>query len=70
MKVTKTYSPDKSIPTDVSRTKRTGSEIVRDSRIRSTALDPEAAGFYSSAPDDRDERSAYEAASIAVWARD
>jgi hypothetical protein len=37
---------------------------------RRAALDREIAGFFGAAPADREERRAFESASIAPWTRD
>ena len=75
---TKTFSLDRKILAEVKRTKGALSESERVNRLlrraldleRRAALDAEAASFFSSAPDDRAERRAFESVSVASWKRD
>ena len=74
----KTFSLDKEILAVMKRTKGDMSESERVNSLlrfaldpeRRAALDSEAARFFGSEPRDREERRAFEAASIAPWERD
>ena len=77
-KAIKTFSLDKEVLAEVKRTKGAGSESERVNNLLRFALDlekraslyREAAGFFRRMPEDRRERRAYEAATIASWGRD
>jgi hypothetical protein len=77
-KTTKTFSLDREILAEVKRTKGALSESERVNTLlrfalgleRRAALDRETASFFGSAPADREERRAFESATIASWARD
>ena len=77
-KANKTFSLDRRILAEVSRTKGAGSESERVNNLLRFALelekrmelDAEAAAFFRSAPEDRQERRAYQAATLRSWARD
>lgn len=77
-KTNKTFSLDKSLLAEVQRTKGASSESERVNNLLKFALDlekkaalhEEAAAFFSSGPDDRTERLAYEAATVSAWTRD
>jgi len=76
-KAIKTFSLDKEVLAEVKRTRGAASESERVNNLLRFALDlekraslhKEAAGFFQAA-EDRRERRAYEAATIASWARD
>ncbi|MEO8098115.1 MAG: hypothetical protein ABI811_10470 [Acidobacteriota bacterium] len=75
---TKTFSLDREILAEVKRTKGSQSESERVNRLlrfaldmeRRAELDREAASFFGSAPDDRNERRAFQTASVRSLARD
>ena len=77
-KANKTFSLDKEVLVAVKRTKGSGSESERVNKLlrfalemeRRVALHEEAAAFFSGVPADRQERRAYEAATLRSWARD
>ena len=77
-KAIKTFSLDKEVLAEVKRTRGAASESERVNNLLRFALDlekraslhKEAAGFFRQAAEDRRERRAYEAATIASWARD
>jgi hypothetical protein len=76
-KANKTFSLDKQILAEIKRTKGPASESERVNNLLKYALDlekraalhEEAAAFFSMSPEDRDERRAYEQATISSWAR-
>ena len=77
-KATKTFSLDREILVDIKRTKGSLSESERVNSLlrvamdleRWEALDREAAGFFGGESSDREERRAYESASVSSWKRD
>ena len=78
IKATKTFSLDKSVLAEIKRTKGRLSESERVNRLLRSALElekraafeQEAADFYATARDDREERRAFESAGLDVWKHD
>ena len=72
------FSLDPQVLNEVDRTKGQGSASERVNHLLKCALEMErkadlcqqAARFFSSAPDDREERRAFQKASIKAWARE
>jgi len=77
-KTTRTFSLDREILSRVKRTKGSSSESKRVNDLlrlaldleQQAALEQEIAGFFGSAPAGRDERRAFQSATLASWARD
>ena len=77
-KTTRTFSLDREILSRVKRTKGSSSESKRVNDLLRLALDleqraaleQEIAGFFGSGSDDRDERRAFQSATLASWSRD
>ena len=77
-KATQTFSLDKEVLAEVKRTKGKGSASERANHLlkfaleleKKAALHEEAAGFFPAGPGERDERRAYQAASVRSWSRD
>lgn len=76
-KATKTFSLDKSVLAELKRSKGASSESERVNGLLRFALDlekqaalyEEAATFFESAPRDREERRAFESATLKAWQR-
>ena len=77
-KATKTLSLDRDILAELKRTKGAGSESERANQLlrfaldreRKAALDREAASFFTTAPQDRTERTAFQATTFVVLSRE
>ncbi|MBV9303491.1 MAG: hypothetical protein JOY62_18500 [Acidobacteriaceae bacterium] len=76
-KATKTFSLDKAILAEVKRSKGTSSESERVNTLLKFALDlekraalyEEAANFFASPAEAREDRRAFESASLRAWRR-
>ena len=76
-KATKTFSLDRGILLEIKRTKGASSESERVNTLlgialeleKAAAFEREAASFFASAPKDREERRAFQRASMAALAR-
>jgi hypothetical protein len=76
-KITKTFSLDRAVLAEVKRTKGNLSESARVNSLlqfaldleKRAALDRESAGFFRSAPADRQERRGFQSKTLAAWAR-
>lgn len=74
---TRSFSLDPDVLSEVERTKGLASASERVNHLLKYALDmerkarlyEEAARFFSSAPDDREERRAFQKANLRTWAR-
>ena len=77
-KKTRSYSLDPDVLSEVNRTKGDASASERVNQLlkfaleaeRRASLSQEAAQFFSTAPDDREERRALQKATIRSWARE
>ena len=75
---TRSFSLDPDVLTEVERTKGQASASERVNYLlkyalemeRKASLYQEAADFFSSAPDDREERRAFQKANLRTWARE
>ena len=75
---TRSFSLDPDVLTEVERTKGQASASERVNHLlkyalemeRKASLYQEAAHFFSSAPDDREERRAFQKANLRTWARE
>ena len=75
---TRSFSLDPDVLTEVERTKGQASASERVNHLlkyalemeRKASLYQEAAQFFSSAPDDREERRAFQKANLRTWARE
>jgi hypothetical protein len=75
---TRTFSLDPDVLCEVERTKGRASASERVNHLLKYALDmerkanlyEEAAQFFSTAPDDREERRAFQKANAGTWARE
>ena len=75
---TRSFSLDPDVLTEVERTKGEASASERVNQLlkyalemeRKASLYQEAADFFSSAPDDREERRAFQKANLRTWARE
>jgi len=75
---TRSFSLDPDVLTEVERTKGQASVSERVNQLlkyalemeRKASLYQEAANFFSSAPDDREERRAFQRANLSTWARE
>jgi hypothetical protein len=78
LKKTRSFSLDPQVLSEVNRTKGQASASERVNHLLKYALDmerkanlcQEAAQFFGTAPDDREERRAFQKASVATWARE
>jgi hypothetical protein len=77
-RVTKTFSLDRDVLSEIKRTKGILSESERVNSLlraamdleRRSALEREAASFFGPESPDREERRAFESANAAAWRRD
>lgn len=77
LKKTQSYSLDPGIVSEIQRTKGQASASERVNQLLSSALEmerkaslsQEAAEFFADAPSDRQERRAFQKASLKSWAR-
>jgi len=75
---TRSFSLDPDVLTEVERTKGQASASERVNQLlkyalemeRKASLYQEAADFFSSAPDDREERRVFQKANLRTWARE
>ena len=78
LRKTRSFSLDPEVLTEVERTKGQSSASERVNHLlryalemeRKASLYEEAAQFFSEAPDDRRERSAFEKANLRAWSRE
>ena len=77
LRKTRSFSLDPTVLSELERTKGSVSASERVNQLlkqgleieRKANLDQEAAIFFRSAPDDRDERRAFQKANVSSWAR-